>query len=529
MSSSSGGDKRAGQSQATTKIKTSLTKSMASSPGFTIVGRNGKPIKNNPVSPNFRQINENPPILNTSSSEFNFNDVTDEIPNYNFTLVENQPNELSTVVSLSTDNTPSSPSISTDIDMSNNINNNNNNILLRSFSPDYNGPIIILAESTDQNKNMGNWHPISVAKFFSTNFVGITNIKPAGSKKVKITFNTIINANNCLISDIPRASGFHVNIPSNLIFSYGIIKLDNNISENEFFEGHCSSVPIAAFKRISIQKDGKIIQTRTVELKFVAPKLPSAISIYNMLFEVTPSIRSPVQCNRCLRFGHTQKYCRSDARCSHCGVSKHSIDSCPTAQATDPSCLYCKLPHLSTDRSCREWSLQKDIKKIMATENISYKDAAAIKKNKHYTSAFKYSDIVNSQPPISETMESDSPLHNVNFPILNDTHHFFNNKKKKYNSNLTQVNKKKIITLPPESSYTSPNGSYFNIPTYQTKLPVENVNDFSWIHTLSYKLSESLINAPSLSSPFSPSYLQNLIESSLTSLLAIPNSFTTAN
>ena len=160
----------------------------------------------------------------------------------------------------------------------------------------------------------------------------------------------------------------------------------------------------------------------------------------------------------------------------------------------------------------------------MATENISYKEAVVFKKNKHYTSAFKYSDIINNQPPISESMALDTPRHIEHFPTLYDSHHFFNNNKKKYNSNPSHGNLIKKITLPAESSQTSPNGSYLNNYTCQTKPPGVKVNDFSWINTLSLKLSESLINTPSLSSPFSPSYLQNLIESSLTSLLAIPNS-----
>lgn len=121
-----------------------------------------------------------------------------------------------------------------------------------------------------------------------------------------------------------------------------------------------------------------------------------------MIFVVNPSIRSTVQCNRCLRYGHTQKFCRSDPRCSHCGISKHTISECPTVHATDPSCFFCKLPHVATDRSCQEWSTQKDIKKIMATENISYKDALVFKKNKCYSSANTFSDVVKSQPPISE-------------------------------------------------------------------------------------------------------------------------------
>lgn len=59
----------------------------------------------------------------------------------------------------------------------------------------------------------------------------------------------------------------------------------------------------------------------------------------------------------------------------------------------------------------------------MATENISYRDAVEFKKNKCYTSAFKYSDIVNSQPPNSNISNPVTPLYEENFPILNENHH----------------------------------------------------------------------------------------------------------
>ncbi|KAL5234042.1 hypothetical protein ACI65C_001452 [Semiaphis heraclei] len=286
----------------------------------------------------------------------------------------------------------------------------------QTFSSDYNGPVIILVQCIDLNKNLGSWHPIRAAKFFSSNFAGITNIKSAGSKKIKISFDSILNGNLCLNSDILIAHGFTACIPSNLIF--GIIKLEIDVSEEDFRDGVQSPFPIISFKRISVKKDDNIVPTRIVELKFLSPKLPRHISVYNMIFDVDPSIRSPVQCNRCLRYGHTQKFCRSDPRCSHCSGSKHSITDWPTINATDPICLFCKLPHVATDRSCQEWSAQKDIKKIMATENISYKDAIIFKKNKCYTSAFKYSDVVNNQLPKSDVLIHNNHLNEAKWPTF---------------------------------------------------------------------------------------------------------------
>lgn len=146
-----------------------------------------------------------------------------------------------------------------------------------------------------------------------------------------------------------------------------MIKLDSSISKEELWERLQTPVSIEAFKRTFIKKEENVIRTGIVELKFLTLKLPNNISLLNMLFKVNPKIGSNVQCSRCLRFGHTQKFFRNDSRCSHCGGDKHSIDLCSTIQSTEPICLFCKLPRLAMDRNCKEWAFQREIKKIMAT------------------------------------------------------------------------------------------------------------------------------------------------------------------
>lgn len=232
------------------------------------------------------------------------------------------------------------------------------------FSSDYIDPVMIFVECIDLRKNLGNWHPIKVAKLFSTNFTGITNIRPASSKTIKVSFDSISNGNLCLTSDVLNEHVFTASIPSNLIYSFGIIKLDPDVSEDDFRDGVQSRFPIVSFKRISIKKDGNIVPTRIVELKFLSPKLPQHIFVCNMIFDVNPSIRSPVQCNRCLRYGHTQKFCRSDPRCSHCDGSKHSITECPTVHATDPICLCCKLHTLPLTVVVTNGLLKKTLRKL---------------------------------------------------------------------------------------------------------------------------------------------------------------------
>ena len=156
----------------------------------------------------------------------------------------------------------------------------------------------------------------------------------------------------------------------------------------------------------------------------------------------------------------------------------------------------------------------------MANENISYKDASTFKKNNCYSTAFSFSDVVKSQPPISEISKPNISLEDENFPRLNDYHHYFNSRKTKQKSRFP-TNKDKL-KLPVEPHFSSPNGSCLTNLPKQSLIVENNSTDLSWVHHLSLKLSESLINSPSLFSPFSPASLQSLIESSLNSLLNIP-------
>ncbi|KAL4112254.1 hypothetical protein QTP88_016075 [Uroleucon formosanum] len=219
------------------------------------------------------------PLLTTSVPTFNYNKPL---------FVNTTPADMVVDDSTITDNTNESSysnlSVSTPAPADSNVIKNSLRLNQKSFPSDYIGPIFILVESIN------------------------TEINLAGFKKVKITFDSIENGNMCLKSAFLSDHGFSASIPSNLIYSFGVIKFDIDLSEDDFREGLSSLFPIENFRRITVNKDGVITPTRLVELKFISSNLPQHITVFNMIFEVTPSIRSPVQCNRCLRFGHTQKF-----------------------------------------------------------------------------------------------------------------------------------------------------------------------------------------------------------------------------
>jgi hypothetical protein len=199
----------------------------------------------------------------------------------------------------------------------------------------------------------------------------------------------------------------------------------------------------------------------------------------------------------------------------------HSIITCPSSNSTDPVCIFCKLPHLFTDRNCQEWTFQRDVKKIMATENLPFREAVSLKKKNYSSSAFSYSNIVNKQP-VTNPSHQVSITSTSSFPPLTSQSHYHHTPHRKHN-NHSSYSKQTNFHVPNQNNFSLPNGHFLD---YASKNRPQNSKlthaDLTWVNAFCIKLSESLSNSPSLS-PLSPSSLQNLIESSLLSCLSIPN------
>ena len=137
MSSSSGGTNRAGQIQLTSKTKSSLSKNPASSSGFQIVGKNGKPIKNTPnqISPGFQQIIDNPPSLNLSSTAFNYDVLSPLTVNTSGPMVTDESINDNGRTNEHICSMASLPTVSTDDDISYNNKYINISFILKIISP----------------------------------------------------------------------------------------------------------------------------------------------------------------------------------------------------------------------------------------------------------------------------------------------------------------------------------------------------------------------------------------------------------
>ncbi|XP_050547326.1 uncharacterized protein LOC126909010 [Daktulosphaira vitifoliae] len=498
--------------------------------------RRSKKLPTSPVSPNLQYLLDNQPQLLPANIQFQYNTNESADNNETSTAYLNDaitPTSNSNTNTMDIDNvmintsdldihnknTPNKVNIDSDTVQSSTLkkitNNSSEDSNLKSFSNNFNGTPIILVESTVRDQNIGKLHPLKIGKLFHNKFGGIKQITPIGSR-VKILFDSIKSANACLNSNLLTGMNLKASIPSTLIYSHGIIRLETSTTEEEFWEGIESPVPIIGFRRIVTKRDSNTpTQTNLVELKFLSSKLPEKLLIFKVIFTVSPSIRSPVICNKCLRYGHTAKFCRSKARCARCGANDHIGSDCPNKDISTLSCVHCKGSHEATDRACPEWSRQKEIKKIMAVENISYNDATFILKNNIVNKTKTYSDsLSNNVNTINNSSASQNPISLESFPSLSQPYTQKNkNKYLHYKNNSQPVIPHSVANK--SNDWSSPNGSFLEYMSSNTYAqPAEK----SWITSLANQLSSAVFNTPSTLS--SPSTLNQLIESHILNFLS---------
>lgn len=101
-------------------------------------------------------------------------------------------------------------------------------------------------------------------------------------------------------------------------------------------------------------------------------KIQDSITICNRLrikLRIRPYVEPVIQCFNCFMYGHVKAKCKKVQKCIVCGDREHG--ECTKSVY----CINCGGEHKSTSRTCTEYKINKDIKGIMAQENMSYIEA----------------------------------------------------------------------------------------------------------------------------------------------------------
>ncbi|GBO13626.1 hypothetical protein AVEN_125934-1, partial [Araneus ventricosus] len=85
---------------------------------------------------------------------------------------------------------------------------------------------------------------------------------------------------------------------------------------------------VSHVRRISIRRDGQLLNTKHLILTFDSAKLPENIKAGYMRLSVRTYIPNPLRCFKCQRFGHSKTSCRGTLTCARCGEVGHESTDC---------------------------------------------------------------------------------------------------------------------------------------------------------------------------------------------------------
>ncbi|GBN40489.1 hypothetical protein AVEN_275199-1 [Araneus ventricosus] len=149
-------------------------------------------------------------------------------------------------------------------------------------------------------------------------------------------------------SNIPVTVSPHASLNS----SKGVVTCGEllNVTTEEILK-ELQSQGLSHVRRISIRRDGQLLNTKHLILTFDSAKLPEHIKAGYMRLSVRAYIPNPLRCFNCQRFGHSKTSCRGTLTCARCAEVGHESTDCTRAE----KCVNCKGEHTSFSRNCSAW------------------------------------------------------------------------------------------------------------------------------------------------------------------------------
>lgn len=328
------------------------------------------------------------------------------------------------------------------------------------------GPFCVFVEHA--KKNIGRLFPIRVGHYLQIDdntAKSIVDIKSVGLNRVKVIVSSYEVANGLVNNPLLKNNELIAYIPTFYTQKKGVVRMvDTEFSEGYLKQAIKSDRQVVEVKRMmrrAINEKGELEQKprQMIVVSFLGSTIPASVKINGVIFEVEPYYYPVVCCKRCMRYGHSTKLCRSKkVSCRKCS-GEHNEEVC-TSQAV--FCVHCKsTEHRTADRTCPMYVRQRNIKKIMADQNVSFKEAEHIEKNPSYAKIATYNRF--------------SILSNSDFPSLpksqNNPTGLFNSQsihpiqKPKNFSNIFQNKKRKIHHSQSRLTNTSTNLSANGLTT----------------------------------------------------------------
>ncbi|GBN04960.1 hypothetical protein AVEN_183224-1 [Araneus ventricosus] len=185
------------------------------------------------------------------------------------------------------------------------------------------------------------------------------------------------------LSTIPVIVKPHATLNS----SKGVISCGELLNESEEkITEELKSQGVIHVRRITIRRDGQLLNTKHPILTFDSNKLPEHIKAGYMRLSVRTYIPNPLRCFKCQRFGHSKTSCRGTLTCARCAEVGHESTDCTRTE----KCVNCKGEHTSFSRNCFAWKQENEIITTKIKKQISYQEARTLVKSQTPTPGNSY-------------------------------------------------------------------------------------------------------------------------------------------
>ncbi|GFT88162.1 uncharacterized protein TNCV_2893471 [Trichonephila clavipes] len=194
-------------------------------------------------------------------------------------------------------------------------------------------------------------------------------------------------------------------VPHNTLnYSRGVISAADllNVSTEEIKENMVDQ-KVCEVRRITIRRDGQVLNTKHLILTFSTPELPQSVKAAYLHCPVRPYIPNPLRCFQCQRFGHSKTVCRGQPTCSRCAEVGHDSADCKAKER----CVNCKGDHSSFSRSCPTWILEKEITAVKIKNKLSYPEARRVVSSRTPVSGKSYASAT-SKTYVSTAIQVDA-------------------------------------------------------------------------------------------------------------------------
>ncbi|GBN94531.1 hypothetical protein AVEN_186226-1 [Araneus ventricosus] len=187
----------------------------------------------------------------------------------------------------------------------------------------------IIHRISTSNETFHNVSPFLVEKGITSSVGEVKSTKKLRSGDLLVEVESSKQAKQIAKLNSLSTISVTVNPHATLNSSKGVISCGELLNESvEKITEELSSQGVTHVRRITIRRDGQLLNTKHLILTFDSAKLPEHIKAGYMRLSVRTYIPNPLRCFKCQRFGHSKTSCRGTLTCARCAEVGHESNDC---------------------------------------------------------------------------------------------------------------------------------------------------------------------------------------------------------